>query len=48
MADVKVCPIHDVVMKDGKCWCCEQNKTRPKENKPSTSAKATPVATGGK
>lgn len=43
---VEVCPKHDVVLKDGKCWCCNQNKE--KQSTPSTSATATPVATGGK
>ena len=45
---VEVCPKHDVVLKDGKCWCCQQNHEKTSAAKPSTSAKATPVATGGK
>jgi hypothetical protein len=35
---------HDVVMKDGKCWCCDQNKNKT----PDAASKPTPVATGGK
>lgn len=43
MADVEVCPKHDVKKVNGKCWCCDQNKTQPEK-----TGERVPVATGGK
>lgn len=48
---MKFCGKHDIVFQEGgKCWCCEQEKSKPSTSTASPTEKPArvPVATGGK